>query len=135
MSRPVDARLPDRAPNPCRVLVVDDHPDTARSYFELLSAMGHECRYTSDVRQAVSLAKALSPQLALLDIGLAPDLDGHRLAQMLRAEFGGRIILIAVTAYGRDEDRRRTRQAGFDAHVTKPIDIGMLESILSTANC
>jgi CheY-like chemotaxis protein len=125
--------LPTNAVQPCRILVVDDHPDTARSYGELLSAMGHECQYTTDAHAALPLAKALSPQLALLDIGLAPDLDGHFLAKQLRAEFGSSITLVAVTAYGRDEDRRRTRKAGFDAHVTKPMDIKLLESIVDTA--
>jgi DNA-binding response OmpR family regulator len=117
----------------CRVLVVDDHPDTARSYGELLNAMGHECRYTTDPGAALSLAKALRPHLALLDIGLAHDFDGHDLAKLLRAEFGSTITLVAVTAYGRDEDRTRTRKAGFDAHVTKPMDIKLLESIVDTA--
>jgi CheY-like chemotaxis protein len=117
----------------CRILVVDDHPDTARSFFELLNAMGHQCRFTTDPKEAISVAKALSPQLALLDIGLAPDMDGHELARRLRAEFGAGITLVAITAYGREEDRRRTRKAGFDAHVTKPIDMGLLESIVSTA--
>jgi CheY-like chemotaxis protein len=130
----MEAAADGRTSVSCRILVVDDHPDTARSYYELLSAMGHRCRYTTDARQAVLIAKALSPQLALLDIGLAPDMDGHQLARLLRTEFGGGIKLIAITAYGRDEDRRRTRQAGFDAHVTKPIDIGLLESIVSTAH-
>ena len=117
----------------CRILVVDDHPDTARSYGELLSAMGHQCQYTTDPRATLALAKALNPHLALLDIGLAADLDGHSLARQLRAEFGNLITLVAVTAYGREEDRVRTRKAGFDAHVTKPMDIDMLESIVDTA--
>ena len=117
----------------CRVLVVDDHPDTARSYGELLSAMGHECKYTTDPRAALPLARVLRPQLVLLDIGLTHDLSGHDVAKLLRAEFGSDITLVAVTAYGRDEDRRRTRKAGFDAHVTKPMDVGLLESIVDTA--
>ena len=119
---------------PCRILVVDDHPDTARSFFELLNSMGHQCRYTTDAREALPLAKSLAPQLVLLDIGLSPDLDGHELARRLRAEFGGAVTLVAITAYGRDEDRRRTRKAGFDAHVTKPVDMGLLESIVSSAH-
>jgi len=115
---------------PRRVLVVDDHPDTARSYYELLSAMGHECRFSTDAREALKLARALRPEIALLDIGLLPDLDGHAVARMLRAEFGRKVTIVAITAYGREEDRHRTRKAGFDAHVTKPIDMGLLESIL-----
>lgn len=119
---------------PRRVLIVDDHPDTARSYCELLTLMGHRCEYRTDAREAIDAARALRPHIALLDIGLRPDLDGHQVARMLRDEFGDKIILIAITAYGRDEDRLRTRRAGFDAHVTKPVDGGMLESILNTAH-
>ncbi len=115
-----------------RILVVDDHPDTARSYYELLSVMGHECRFTTDARQAMSLARTLRPEIALLDIGLLPDMDGHDVARRLRAEFGPDLCIVAVTAYGREEDRGRTRKAGFDAHVTKPIDVALLESIVST---
>jgi len=121
--------LDDQGPASRRILVVDDHPDTARSFCELLSAMGHQCRYTTDARQAMAIARALCPQLVLLDIGLTPELDGHSLARLLRAEFGRDVVIIAVTAYGRDEDRLRTRKAGFDAHVTKPVDPGLLESI------
>lgn len=79
-------------------------------------------------------ARELQPHIALLDIGLHPDLDGHQVAKMLRAEFGHDIVLIAVTAYGRDEDRMRTRRAGFDAHVTKPLDAALLESILGMSH-
>jgi two-component system CheB/CheR fusion protein len=116
-----------------RVLIVDDHPDTARSYYELLTLMGHSCEFRTDARQALDAARELKPQIALLDIGLLPDLDGHQLARMLRNEFGEKICLIAITAYGREEDRARTRKAGFDAHVTKPIDARLLESIIATA--
>lgn len=122
----------DASTRTCRILVVDDHPDTARSYCELLISMGHDCRYTTDATKALALAKGLDPQLALLDIGLAPFLDGHHLARLLRAEYGDGLTIVAITAYGRDEDRARTRKAGFDAHVTKPIDIGLLESIVQT---
>jgi len=117
-----------------RILVVDDHPDTARSYCELLTLMGHDCAYRTDAAQAMTAARELQPQVALLDIGLLPNLDGHDIARMLRDEFGNGIYLVAVTAYGRDEDRTRTRKAGFDAHVTKPIDMGMLESIVRSVH-
>src|SRR5690349_16563688 len=118
---------------PRRILVVDDHPDTARSYYELLTAMGHECRYCTDPREALPLARDLRPDLVLLDIGLLPELDGHDVARALRSEFGMDLTIVAVTAYARDEDRLRTRRAGFDAHVTKPVDMGLLESIVNTA--
>jgi CheY-like chemotaxis protein len=124
-ARPASAR---------RILVLDDHPDTARSYCELLTVMGHICEYRTDAREALDAARSLRPHIALLDIGLLPDLDGHAVARILRQEFGASICIIAITAYGRDEDRLRTRKAGFDAHVTKPIDIRLLESIVSTAH-
>src|SRR3954462_1322951 len=100
-----------------RILVVDDHPDTARSYYELLSVMGHECEFRTDARTVMDAARAMRPHIVLLDIGLLPDLDGHRIAGLLRDEFGRDLTIVAVTAYGRDEDRLRTRKAGFDAHV------------------
>jgi CheY-like chemotaxis protein len=118
---------------PRRILVIDDHLDTARSYYELLTVMGHECQFSTDARQAIDLARTLHPHLVLLDIGLLPDLDGHSVARQLRAVFGREIMIVAVTAYGRDEDRTRTRKAGFDAHVTKPMDTGLLESIVNAA--
>ena len=115
---------------PRRVLVVEDNADTAQTFCELLTVMGHRCEFRTDAKQALDAARELQPDLALIDIGLQPDLDGHEIARMLRREFGTAIVLIAVTAYGRDEDRMRTRKAGFDAHVTKPVDGAMLESIL-----
>ena len=123
----------DPQASPRRILIVDDHPDTARSYCELLRVMGHTCDYRTDARLAVEAARSLRPHIALLDIGLNPDLDGHELARRLRREFGAGITLVAITAYGRDEDRMRTRKAGFDAHVTKPVDVKLLESIVASA--
>lgn len=117
-----------------RILVVDDHRDTARSFYELLTVMGHHCEFRTDAKQALGAARDLRPHIALIDIGLLPDLDGHQVAKMLRQEFGGNIVLIAVTAYGRDEDRMRTRRAGFDAHVLKPVDAALLESIVSMSH-
>ena len=124
----------DTPGNPRRILVIDDNPDTARSYYELLTVMGHECRFSTDARQAIDLARTLNPHLVILDIGLLPDLDGHTVARQLRDLFGMEIKIVAVTAYGRDEDRKRTRKAGFDAHVTKPMDVGLLESIVNTSH-
>lgn len=122
----------DEARGPRRILIVDDHPDTARSYCELLTVMGHLCEYRIDARQAMEAARLLRPHIVLLDIGLRPDLDGHEVARQLRAEFGRTLSIVAITAYGRDEDRQRTRKAGFDAHVTKPVDPQLLESIVAT---
>jgi len=123
----------DTVPQPRRVLVVEDQLDTAQSFYELLTLMGHECQFVTDAREAVDAARKFRPHIALVDIGLLPGLDGHQIAQMLRQEFGDAITLIAITAYGREEDRVRTRKAGFDAHVTKPVDSGLLESIVQHA--
>jgi CheY-like chemotaxis protein len=114
-----------------RILIVDDAPDTARSFCELLSIMGHTCEFRTEPREALDAARRLRPDLVLLDIGM-PEIDGHQVAKLLRAEFGEGLYIVAVTAYGRDEDRHRTRKAGFDAHVTKPVDIPILESIVTT---
>ena len=122
----------DEPRGPRRILIVDDHPDTARSYCELLRVMGHLCEYRVDARQAMEAARELRPHIVLLDIGLRPDLDGHEVARRLRSEFGHSLSIVAITAYGRDEDRQRTRKAGFDAHVTKPVDPQLLESIVAT---
>jgi CheY-like chemotaxis protein len=116
---------------PRRVLVVDDNEDTARSFFELLVVMGHQCEFRTEPKEVLDTARAFRPDLVLLDIGM-PEVDGHQVARLLRSEFGAELRIVAITAYARDEDRQRTRKAGFDAHVTKPVDIPILESILST---
>lgn len=81
--------------------------------------------------QAIEVAGAFRPDIALLDIGL-PGMSGYELAARLRAEpFGSALLLVALTGYGQDEDRRRTREAGFDHHFTKPADLGQLAGLLA----
>jgi len=118
-----------------RVLVVDDDSDTARMFVELLLTMGHEARYASDSSEAIPVAFAFRPDIALLDLGM-PALDGYALARILRSTPGlDAVHLVAVSGHGEPEDRMRARQAGFDAHVTKPADIALLESILAQFDC
>jgi CheY-like chemotaxis protein len=93
--------------------------------------MGHQCEFRTEPKEVLDTARAFRPDLVLLDIGM-PEVDGHQVARLLRSEFGAELRIVAITAYARDEDRQRTRKAGFDAHVTKPVDIPILESILST---
>ena len=115
-----------------RVLVVDDLLDAAESLARLLNVLGHEAQYVTDPLQALEVAKRMQPDLVFLDIGM-PQLDGYTLARMLRAQFGFEgLRLVALTAWGRNEDRIASRQAGFDAHVLKPADPSMLESIVRT---
>ena len=109
-----------------RVLVVDDNDDARVILSEALIALGHEVRAAADGPSALSVAQEFGPQVALLDIGL-PVMDGYELARALREKSGGSLLrLIAVTGYGQESDRHRTRDAGFDAHLVKPV---MLEDL------
>jgi len=115
-----------------RVLVVDDNVDSAESLAMLLRLGGHEIETAYDGLQAVESAERFKPHLILLDIGL-PHLDGYDAAVRIRERTNGReVVLVAVTGWGQDEDRRRTREAGFDAHLTKPVDMGALSRLLAT---
>lgn len=115
-----------------RLLVVDDLRDAAESLAYLLELAGHEVQWLTDPHQVIETARRLKPELIFLDIGM-PKLDGYTLARMLRAEFGfDWLRLVALTAWGRDIDRTASRQAGFDAHVVKPADPEMIQSILET---
>jgi PAS domain S-box-containing protein len=114
-----------------RILVVDDNPDTARSMTRLLRLMGHEVTTAHDGPEAIEAAQAHRPEVILLDIGL-PGMDGYEVIKRLRQEAWGQdATIIAVSGYGQEEDRRRTRAVGFDHHLVKPIDFDALKSLLS----
>jgi PAS domain S-box-containing protein len=114
-----------------RVLVADDNRDAADSLAMLLELSGHEVRVAHDGRTALSLAQAFRPDISLVDIGM-PDLNGYQVAQALRRQaWGAQIRLVALTGWGQEEDRRRAQEAGFDHHLTKPVDPETLESVLS----
>ena len=105
-----------------RVLVVEDNPDGANTLARLLRVCGHDVRTAIDGPTALEAAGAFRPDVVLLDIGL-PGMSGHEVAAQLRRLPGlASALLLAVTGYGQAEDRDRSRQAGFDAHWTKPID-------------
>ena len=115
-----------------RVLVVDDNVDSAESLAMLLRLGGHEIETAYDGVQAVESAERFRPDLVLLDIGL-PRMDGYDAAVRIRQNANGReLVLVAVTGWGQEEDRRRTREAGFDAHLTKPVDMAALARLLAT---
>jgi PAS domain S-box-containing protein len=117
---------------PLRVLVVDDNVDAARSLTMLLQAYGHEVRATHSGAEAVRAAAEFFPRVVFLDIGL-PGMDGHEVARHLRAQPGGdEVLLVALTGYGQEEDRRRSREAGCDRHLVKPVDPEELEQLLAT---
>jgi len=118
---------------PLRLLVADDNYDAATSCAALLEASGHEVSVAHSGREAFDLACRLEPDALLLDIGM-PELNGYELAQRIRGTDWGRgAMLIAVTGWGQEEDKRRALAAGFDRHLTKPIDPDGLESVLQQA--
>jgi two-component system CheB/CheR fusion protein len=112
------------APNVRRLLVVDDNVDGAESLAVLLRLDGHEVRTAYDGPSALAAAAVHRPEAVLLDIGLPKGMDGYEVARRLRRQQGLEgVLLVAVTGYGQDEDRRRTREAGFDAHLVKPVEL------------
>ncbi len=116
--------------DPARVLVVDDDRDTVHSMACLLRHMGHQVRVAFDGYEAIEIAHQQQPRYVLLDLGM-PGLDGYQVAARLRRELPGSLILIAVTGYGQEEDRRNALAAGFDHHFLKPVDIAVLNALLS----
>jgi signal transduction histidine kinase/ActR/RegA family two-component response regulator len=125
-----DAPAAPQTPSGCRILVVDDNEDAADMVAASLAAMGHEIRTAYDGPSALALAPAFQPHVALLDIGL-PVMDGYELAERLRSDprLAG-IRLIALTGYGMETDRQRSKNAGFEAHMVKPVDLELLNSVL-----
>ena len=115
-----------------RVLVVEDNDDARDMLRTLLTLEGHEVHETATGQAGVDLAKAVAPDVALIDIGL-PGLDGYEVARRIRAQLGRSILLIAITGYGQPEDRQRALDAGFDAHLTKPASLEDLERAVSGA--
>ncbi|HZZ93935.1 MAG TPA: ATP-binding protein [Usitatibacter sp.] len=113
--------VPESAVEPRRILVVDDNRDAAESLSMLLHARGHDVRVAYDGLEAVGAAIAFQPDVVLLDIGL-PKLYGYDAARRIRDARGDGVLLIAVTGWGQEEDRRRAKAAGFDHHLTKPVD-------------
>jgi CheY-like chemotaxis protein len=103
------------------VLIVEDNPDGRETLRLLLEMAGHKVEVAGDGLEGLEVALRDHPDAAVIDIGL-PRLDGYALAQRLRAAFGPDIFLITHTSYGQPEDRRRAFAAGFDVHLTKPVD-------------
>jgi PAS domain S-box-containing protein len=121
-----------RTPMAPRILVVDDNHDAAEMLSEVLRARGYDTRIAHDGPEALRVASAFLPETAFLDIGL-PVMDGYELASRLREIPGlATVRLVAVTGYGQDSDRRRTRAAGFEHHMVKPVDLQALEDLVTT---
>lgn len=111
-----------------RVLIVDDNEDGAEMLAIILSQKGYDTRVAHDALRALEIAAVFAPRIAFIDIGL-PVMDGYELAERLRAMPAlNDIRLIALTGYGQESDRRRAREAGFDQHLVKPVDIRAVEA-------
>jgi CheY-like chemotaxis protein len=124
---------PARSGSHARILVADDNRDAAASLATLLSLDGHDIRVANDGEQALDEAERFHPDVALLDIGM-PKKNGYEVARELRSSpWGHDMLLVAVTGWGQSEDKRRAREAGFDQHFTKPLDLDALTAFLAHA--
>jgi signal transduction histidine kinase/CheY-like chemotaxis protein len=129
---PAAAAAVSRPPEPRRILVVEDNPDAAESLRDFLELSGHEVELASSGLDGVEAARQFHPEIVLCDLGL-PGMDGFEVAAELRRDpTTASARLIAVTGYGREEDRRRSKAAGFDLHLTKPVDPAWLRQLLQS---
>jgi PAS domain S-box-containing protein len=118
--------------HPRRILVVDDNLDAAASLAMLLQLSGNEIYTTHDGAGALEAAEQHRPEVILLDIGL-PTMNGYEVCRRIRQQtWGKQIVLIALTGWGQEEDRRRSHEAGFDGHLVKPVDYAVLTTLLSS---
>ena len=138
---PVLAVTPEPPPAPAaaasatattrRILVVDDNRDSAESLADLLELTGNVTRTAHDGVEAVEAAASFRPNLVLLDLGL-PKMNGYEAARTIRNQSWGKaMVLVALTGWGQDEDRRKTKEGGFDAHLVKPVDFAVLAKLLT----
>jgi two-component system, sensor histidine kinase len=117
--------------SPRRILLADDNVDFAESLGQLLSSRGHDVRIAYDGAEALETAQRFRPQIAFVDIGM-PKVHGYDVAKRLREQpMTAKCVLVAVTGWGQESDRKRAQEAGFDRHLTKPVDPREIESILS----
>ena len=114
------------------VLVVDDNADSAETIALLLRLSGHRVHTAHDGHTGLELARTLEPEVVILDIGL-PRLSGYEVAQQIRARAGPQPMLVALTGYGQESDRRRCLEAGFDHHLLKPLEPGALEALVPSS--
>jgi PAS domain S-box-containing protein len=131
---PEPERVEQKAPVARRVLVVDDNVDAATTLEVLLRSLGHETRVAHDGLRALEIAREFRPEVILLDIGM-PGMDGYEVARRLRAMNHGQTFrIVAITGWGQEADRTRSREAGFDVHLVKPVDLGVLARVLDERN-
>lgn len=114
-----------------RILIVDDNRDNATTLSMLLRRVGHQTLTAFDGKEALALARSFNPEVILLDIGL-PRLNGYEVCRWIRAQQSShRMVIIAQTGWGQEETRQKTRDAGFDHHMVKPVEPNALLKILN----
>ena len=129
--KPVEPMYNGNGARSCRILIIEDNQVAARSTRMFLAGSGHTVEVAHDGQTGIETARRFRPEVVLCDIGL-PVMDGYAVCQALRQEPGlGDAYLIAITGYGQEEDERRARDAGFDAHLTKPVNLDDVERLLS----
>jgi CheY-like chemotaxis protein len=136
---PLAGEIPQATPSPARpaaksrrrVLIVEDMEDARESLRQLLELDGHEVALAADGPQALLKLRSFRPDVALVDIGL-PGMNGYDVAREARSIAGAGVVLVALTGYGQDADRRAAMQAGFDAHLTKPVSLADLDRALGS---
>ena len=137
---PIETNAPAPIPKPhatstvgrrLRILIADDNRDSADSMSLLLQLQGHEVRTAYDGAEALAAAESFHPDVAVLDIAM-PGMNGYETATRIRREpWGGNVMLVAMSGFGQESDKRRAAAAGFDHHLTKPVDNAVLEQLLS----
>lgn len=126
-----EAQGPSKATPKRRVLVVDDNDDAAELLSVVVEMLGNEVRTAGDGQSALDAAEEFLPDVVLMDLGM-PKMDGYEAARRMRQQpWGKSLTLVALTGWGQAEDRRRTREAGFDHHLVKPADANALQALLS----
>jgi CheY-like chemotaxis protein len=116
-----------------RILVIEDNRDAAESMKMLLGLVGHQVETAYTGAAGVETARAFHPQVVLCDIGLPGEMDGYTVAQAFRQEPPlASALLIALTGYAQEDDQRCAREAGFDRHMTKPVDLDELQAVLAS---
>lgn len=122
----------DQSPaTPCRILVADDNEDSVTTMDMMLSRVGHQVRTAPDGLEAVRVAVEFEPDVIILDIGM-PNLSGYEACRLIRKQtFAQRALIIALSGWGTQDDKQRSREAGFDYHLVKPVDPRTLEQLLA----
>lgn len=117
-----------------RVLIVEDSDDTRETFQEFLEDVGHEVCGAATATEGLEKLESFLPDISFIDVGL-PDLDGYELARRARTlAHGAKTVLVALTGYGGAEAKARSLEAGFDVHLTKPVNISDLSSLVDSAN-